>query len=140
MVRIVPQKINQIFGDVQPPSRTIDWLYNTEKRASPTHLYGRCRHFLSWSKGARELIERRLGKIILDPGSVGQRKLNAESDLWSCKFVVGNAQETAVFPIYKRSAKVAERGSKGIRAGLGRTLVRFSLPINSICSKFCRYS
>jgi hypothetical protein len=45
--------------------------------------YRRSRHFLSWSKGDRELIERRLGKIILDPGPVGQPKLNAESELWS---------------------------------------------------------
>ena len=88
MVRIVPQKINQIFGDVQPPCRTIDWLYNTEKRASPTHF--RMAGLVIFSLGAKEieLIERRLGKIILDPGFVGQRKLNAESDLWSCKFVV----------------------------------------------------
>jgi hypothetical protein len=97
--------------------------------------YRRSRRFLSWSKGDRELIERRLGKIILDPGPVGQPKLNAESELWSCKFVVGDAQETAVFSIYTRSAKAAEGGSKGIRAALGCTLVRFSLSLNSICSR-----
>jgi hypothetical protein len=83
----VPQKINQIFGVSATLSHDRLALQHRKTSIANALSYGRSRHFLSWSKGDRELIERGLRKIILDPGFVGQRKLNAESDLWSCKFV-----------------------------------------------------
>lgn len=81
-----------------------------------------------------DLIERWFRQSVLYLAAIGQCKFNPINDLWPQQFIISDAQQPALLPIYIPS-QASESARERLRAVHRKTPVRFNLPMKSICSR-----